>query len=83
MTDIYLRAPDEDTLLAALEEAGLVGEASTRHALDMIGSLYADDGEKRPGFHANLRLLDPIDLPEALTALVIYPPVTPSRVWAS
>lgn len=83
MIDIFLRAPDEETLLAALQEAGLAGEASTQHALDLIGVLHDDEGEALEGFHANLRLLEPLTLPDALADLVIDTPNTPRRVWAS
>jgi hypothetical protein len=83
MIDLYLRATDEDTMLTALQEAELASEASAHHALDLIGVLYNDDGEELPGFHSNLRLLERIELPEALAVLIIDPPNTPHRVWAS
>ena len=83
MIDLYLRAPDKEAMLAALAEAGMAAEASERHALDLIGTLYNDDEEELPGFHANLQLLEQVDLPAVLQALIIDIPNTPRRVWAS
>lgn len=80
MISLFLRAPDEATLLSALDAAGLMGEegpltASHTHALDIIGSLPG-----KAGYHANLRIVG--EPHEALASVTIPEPDNPMRVWA-
>lgn len=96
--DLYLRAPDEATMNAALVAAGLAYvEDETLHpaplvSLDVIGPItrvtgYDDDGEPivqiLPEWHVNVRCAGLTEEQEAeLGGLIIVPPETPYRVWA-
>jgi hypothetical protein len=85
MTDWYLKAADEDTMNAALEESGaLAGGVS----IDVIGQIvrttgYDDNGDPitvtYPEWHVNLR--GSVSNPEALEPFVIVPPEVPFRTW--
>lgn len=97
MIDIYLRAPDRDTMDAALAAAGLTNEDGRPGAPDIrwsrIGTISRATGEvdkeglpimeEVPGYHANLRLMREATAEElnALAPLTIDPPATPYRVW--
>lgn len=95
--DIFLRADDETTLVAALDPLPLAGHGI---AIDVIGTFYVETGETAldpetgetvvltaplSGWHANLRVRE--DHPErtaieaALVAFVVTPE-QPLRVWA-
>lgn len=97
MNDYYLKAETEQTLMAALDAAGLIVEgvvvrASQVHALDIVGVVYEptgntltdDEGTEFPE-------MAPVagfhanyrgeDLPEALVPLAIPAPSSPARVW--
>ena len=82
--DYYLKAPDEATMMKALEAAGIGGAS-----VDIIGSItkvvdYDEKGEpilkEYPEFHVNLR--GSVEDEAPLKELMIVPPETPFRVWA-
>lgn len=81
-TDIYLKANNQAELEAALPPEWLEQLYGTSFALDIPGVLYDAAGHPRPGYHANLRLLNGVQLPPALAALVIDEPSHPYRVFA-
>jgi hypothetical protein len=77
MIDLYLSAPTEAEMLAAL--AGLLSDEGHPVAgvtLDLVGEI-----EGATGYHANLRLTEDIDT-SALLGYIIDTPATPYRVWA-
>lgn len=90
----YLKAPDSDTLTAALIAAGVLTTQDDAppvptdgYALDVIGEITKtdDEGNATPidGWHANLagHLAD--DQRVSLAAvLMTTPPANPVRVWA-
>ena len=65
MSDLYLKADSESTLMAALTGAGLTidgqPQSVTIHEdgfvtdLYVIGAMFTTDGVEVPGFHANVR----------------------------
>jgi hypothetical protein len=77
MIDLYLSAPTEAEMLAAL--TGLINDEGHPVAgvtLDLVGEI-----EGATGYHANLRLMEDIDT-SALLGYIIDTPTTPYRVWA-
>ena len=77
MIDLYLSAPTEAEMLAAL--TGLLNDEGHPVAgvtLDLVGEI-----EGATGYHANLRLTEDIDT-SALLGYIIDTPTTPYRVWA-
>ena len=93
MTDLYLHAPDEATLAAALPMLRTTGEdgwieSSPWHALDAGFVVFEGDADDRrpvPGYHANLRVLD--GAPDAAALLAAAgpfrtEPATPQRTFA-
>ena len=49
--------------------------------IDLIGTLYHDDGEPYEGYHANVRLVLGAESPEAFAGYEVFP-AAPRRVWA-
>jgi hypothetical protein len=79
MIDLYLSAPTEAEMLAALTAAGVINDEGHPVAgvtLDLVGEI-----EGATGYHANLRLTEDIDT-SALLGYIIDTPTTPYRVWA-
>jgi len=79
MIDLYLSAPTEAEMLAALTAAGVINDEGHPVAgvtLDLVGEI-----EGATGYHANLRLTEDIDT-SALFGYIIDTPATPHRVWA-
>jgi hypothetical protein len=79
MIDLYLCAPTEADMTAALTAAGLIDDEGLPVAgvtLDHIGEI-----EGATGWHTNLRLVEDIDT-SALLGYIIDTPTTPYRVWA-
>jgi hypothetical protein len=77
MIDLYLSAPTEAEMLAAL--TGLLNDEGHPVAgvtLDHVGEI-----EGATGWHTNLRLTEDIDT-SALLEYIIDTPTTPYRVWA-
>lgn len=93
MTDLYLKAPTEDDMDAALLEAGVIdaeGNPTPDFSVDQIGPFSkvigydAEDEpivEDYPDWHTNLRGSFDEDQLALLTPLCVEPPV-PYRVWA-
>ena len=94
MTDLYLKAPDEAAMNAALVAAGLAYVEDDALipgpyvSLDVIGPItrvigYDEAGEpivqEYPEWHVNVRCPHEV---EGLDAFVIAPPEQPFRVWA-
>lgn len=77
MTDFYLRADDEEAMLATLE--GLPTEGVTT---DILGVVYREVSEEVfepvPGYFANVRS----NLPLGFPAVEVIYPETPWRVFA-
>lgn len=92
MTDLYLKAADQEALDAALIAAGLIddqGEPVKGVDLDRIGTIsrvkgYDDDGQPiiktYDGYHANVRTAEDFD-DSILSEFLVIPPDTPFRVW--
>lgn len=88
MTTLYLRAPTETAMLAALDAAGLVCDGQVqvvgRADVYLIGTLYdgGAPGQQTaiPGYHANVRTEDPSIL-AALRPLAVEV-LTPAFVFA-
>ena len=59
---------------------GVIGEIVLPPETDSAGNIIAD-GQKLPGWHVNLRIVDGSPLPEELAPFVVTPE-TPYRVWA-
>ncbi len=97
MTDLYLKAPTEADMNAALIAAGLVYEEDEAIFpaegvnLDIIGPItrvtgYDESGEPitetLPDWHVNVRCLELTEAQEAeIEAVKIVPPEVPYRVW--
>ena len=92
MSDLYLKAPDEATMNAALIAAGLAYEEDGNLypapgvSIDTIGPIVRWDysveppvSTEYPEWHVNIRSAFEV---EGLDAFVIAPPEQPFRVWA-
>lgn len=97
MIDLYLRAPNEAEMNAALIDAGLAVEQdgllrpAEGVALDVIGTIIRIIGEDEngepvtevvQGWHANLRAILTQDQIDGLAGITIEQPAQPYRVWA-
>lgn len=49
--------------------------------IDVIGTLYQDDGEPFTGYHVNVRLVVDVESPDAIVPFMVTPE-HPRRVWA-
>jgi hypothetical protein len=93
MTDLYLKAPTQEDMDAALLEAGVIddeGNPTPDFSVDQIGPFtkiigYDEEGEPieeyYPDWHTNLRGSFTEDQLALLTPLSVEPPI-PYRVWA-
>jgi hypothetical protein len=93
MTDLYLKAPTQEDMDAALVAAGVIddeGNPTPDFSVDQIGPFskvigYDEDGdpivEDYPDWHTNLRGSFDEDQLALLTPLCVEPPV-PYRVWS-
>jgi hypothetical protein len=93
MTDIYLKAPTQEDMDAALVAAGVIddeGNPTPDFSVDQIGPFtkiigYDEEGEPieeyYPDWHTNLRGSFDEEQLALLTPLCVEPPV-PYRVWA-
>ena len=91
--DLYLKAPTEADMNAALIEAGIIdadGNPTPDFSVDQIGPFqrvigYDDKGdpivEDYPDWHTNLRGSFTEEQLAALTPMSVNPPL-PYRVWA-
>jgi hypothetical protein len=83
MTDLYLKAPTQEDMDAALLEAGVIddeGNPTPDFSVDQIGPFTRDDVDYTD-WHTNLRGSFTEDQLALLTPLSVEPPV-PYRVWA-
>jgi hypothetical protein len=83
MTDLYLKAPTQEDMDAALLEAGVIddeGNPTPDFSVDQIGPFTRDDVEYTD-WHTNLRGSFTEDQLALLTPLSVEPPI-PYRVWA-
>lgn len=89
MIDHYLQTADEQTMRAALIEAGVTddeGNPLPGYALDVIGTWSERAGgtdeepvyTELPGWHVNVRSSEPVEWPDSVT---VANPKTPWRVW--
>lgn len=86
MIDYYLQTADEQTMNAALIEAGVTddeGNPTPGHAVSVIGTWHEQpDPESEPvavpGYHANVRSTETIEWPDSVTQAQ---PKTPWRVF--
>jgi hypothetical protein len=74
MIDYSLKFIDEAQALAVLFD----GETPRYQNIDIIGTIYREDGTQSEGYHVNVRTFE--EAPE-LVAYQVFP-VTPVRVWA-
>jgi hypothetical protein len=93
MTDLYLKAPTQEDMDAALLEAGVIddeGNPTPDFSVDQIGPFtkvigYDAEGEpiveNYPDWHTNLRGSFTEDQLALLTPLCVEPSI-PYRVWA-
>ena len=62
MSNLYLKADSESSMLAALDKAGLVADGVVQVCgkadVYVIGVMFTTDGEALAGFHANVRTDD-------------------------
>jgi len=87
MNDYYLQTADEQTMTAALIEAGVTddeGNPTPSHAVSVIGTWHEQSDPETepvevPGWHVNVRSSEPIQWPDSVTQTQ---PKTPWRVWA-
>jgi len=83
MTDLYLKAPTQEDMDAALLEAGVIddeGNPTPDFSVDQIGPFTRDDVDYTD-WHTNLRGSFTEDQLALLTPLAVEPPI-PYRVWA-
>jgi len=83
MTDLYLKAPTQEDMDAALLEAGVIddeGNPTPDFSVDQIGPFTRDDVDYTD-WHTNLRGSFTEDQLALLTPLSVEPPV-PYRIWA-
>ncbi len=83
MTDLYLKAPTQEDMDAALLEAGVIddeGNPTPDFSVDQIGPFTRDDVDYTD-WHTNLRGSFTEDQLALLTPLSVEPPI-PYRVWA-
>jgi hypothetical protein len=83
MTDLYLKAPTQENMNAALFEAGIIddeGNPVNDFLVDQIGPFTRDDVDYTD-WHTNLRGSFTEDQLALLTPLSVEPPI-PYRVWA-
>jgi hypothetical protein len=87
MTDLYLKAPTQEDMDAALFEAGVIDDVNI--SIDQIGPFskvigYDEDGEPivedYPDWHTNLRGSFTDEQLALLTPLSVVPPI-PYRIW--
>jgi hypothetical protein len=87
MTDLYLKAPTQEDMDAALLEAGVIDDANV--SIDQIGPFskvigYDEAGEPivedYPDWHTNLRGSFTDEQLALLTPLSVVPPI-PYRIW--
>lgn len=89
MIDYYLQTADEESMNAALIEAGVTddeGNPTEGHEVSDIRTWYERTGgtddepvmTRLPGWHANVRSSEPIEWPESVT---LSDPKTPWRVF--
>lgn len=89
MNDYFLQTADEAAMRAALIETGVTdadGYTTEGHAVSVIGAWFERTGgtdeqptmEQVPGWHFNVRAIEPIEWPATVTAHV---PKTPWQVW--
>lgn len=79
MITVYLRTPTEQDLIEALPSFRENDEwiiCSHQHYLDVIGTLYDDNGTLKEGFHANLRCSQ--DVADSISESVKIP--TPNNI---
>jgi hypothetical protein len=93
MTDLYLKAPTQEDMDAALLDAGVIdadGNPTPDFSVDQIGPFtkvigYDEEGEpiveNYPDWHTNLRGSFDEDQLALLTPLTVEPTI-PYRVWA-
>ena len=88
--DYYISAKDEQTMRAAMIQAGVTDDEGTPtegHAIDVIGTWFERTGgtdeepvmTQLPGWHVNVRSNEPVEWPDSVT---VTQPKTPWRVWA-
>lgn len=83
MTDLYLKAPTQEDMDAALLEAGVIddeGNPTPDFSVDQIGPFTRDDVDYTD-WHTNLRGDFDEDQLALLTPLTVEPTI-PYRVWA-
>jgi hypothetical protein len=83
MTDLYLKAPTQEDMDAALLEAGVIddeGNPTQDFSVDQIGPFTRDDVDYTD-WHTNLRGSFTEEQLALLTPLAVEPPV-PYRMWA-
>ena len=83
MTDLYLKAPTQEDMDAALLEAGVIddeGNPTPDFSVDQIGPFTRDDVDYTD-WHTNLRGSFTEEQLALLTPLSVEPPV-PYRIWA-
>jgi len=83
MTDLYLKAPTQEDMDAALLEAGVIddeGNPTPDFSVDQIGPFTRDDVDYTD-WHTNLRGSFTEDQLALLMPLSVEPPV-PYRIWA-
>lgn len=86
MIDYYLKTADEQTMRAAMIQAGVTdddGNPTEGHAVSVIGTWYEQLGPEAepvavPGWHVNVRSSELIQWPESVTVMT---PKTPWRVY--
>lgn len=81
--DYYLRGDTDADVHAGMEAAGIPLGPTHASSFDPIGTIYVDDAPI-PGWHANIRLRQPMTEQQevGLAAVLIPPPHHPVRVWA-
>lgn len=80
MITIYLKAPTEQDLIEALPSFRENDEwvsCSHQHYLDVIGTLYDDNGTLKEGFHANLKCTQ--EIADSISNEVKIEPENPQR----
>jgi len=83
MTDLYLKAPTQEDMDAALLEANVIddeGNPTPDFSVDQIGPFTRDDVDY-PDWHTNLRGSFTEEQLALLTPLSVEP-LIPYRVWA-
>jgi hypothetical protein len=88
MRDLYLRFPDQSTMLSALRSLGMTYMTEDEEPVEMVsqgGHQYAahEVGEISgvEGWHYNLRVVDPEFDVSSLAEFEVYP-TNPRCIWA-